>query len=105
MSELTIEVKRFDKKDSHAFMGGDNSNPSWEEYMSDYKEEFHPHLILIKEAIEKEGLIGMTGEQMQNEGISFAFSDGQHWSYTWRAWGDLMQAVVNKKEGYMTYYM
>lgn len=86
-------------------LGGDNSNPTWEEYMSYVKDEYKPHFELIKKAIEDNGWIGMTGEQQQDENISFKFSDGVHFGFSWRAWGDLMQAIVNKREGYMEYYM
>ena len=92
-------------EDYTPIMGGDNSNPTWEEYVNDLKDEYKPHFEMIKKAIIDNGWIGMTGEQQQDERISFKFSDGTHFGFSWRAWGDLMQAIVNKKEGYMTYYM
>jgi hypothetical protein len=33
------------------------------------------------------------------------FSDSKTISFTRRAWGDFVQAVVGKREGYMAYYM
>lgn len=85
--------------------GGMNTNPTWDEYVDGYKEEYKQHLQLIKKAIEENGWIGITGEDQQNLKIAFRFSDDSYWSFTWRAWGDLMQAIVNKREGYMAYYM
>lgn len=104
-SKLTVEILYHSDKEAHIFIGGDNRNLSWEEYLDEFKEEFKPHVRLLKEALVKAGHIGVTGEGQQNLGITFKFSDGQHWSYTWRGWGDMMQAVVNKREGYMAYYM
>jgi len=85
-------------------MGGDSSNPTWDEYLDGIYDEYKPHIIAIKEAIEKAGLVGKTANQIAND-IYFKFEDGVQISYSWRAWGDLMQAIVNKHEGYMTYYM
>lgn len=93
------------KEGEYAIMGGDDSNPSWEEYLEGFYEQFRPHLSLIKEAIEKNGWVGITGEEKQNQNIAFRFSDGTYFAFSWRAWGDLMQAIVNKNEGYMVYYM
>jgi hypothetical protein len=103
--KLTVEILYNSNKEAHIFIGGDDSNPSWEEYIDSFKNEYKPHLRLLKEALEKAGHIGITGQQQQELGITFMFSNGEHWSYTWRAWGDLMQAIVNKREGYMRYYM
>lgn len=84
-------------------MGGDSSNPTWEEYLVGWTEERHQHLEVLKQFITENGLIGTTGEA-QND-WTFKFSDGWHIGFSWRAWGDLMQAVVGKREGYLTYYM
>lgn len=83
--------------------GGDNSNPSWEEYLNDYKDMFKPHVVLIRKFIEDNGLVGISGNDT-NDWI-FKFSDGEIWGFTMRAWGDLMQSIVDKNEGYMAYYM
>ena len=95
--ELTAEDK------PHSFFGGDSSNPTWEEYLEDYKDEYKPHVLLIKKSIEENEMIGYKGEDADD--LYFKFSDGHIWGFTWRAWGDLMQSIVNKKEGYMAYYM
>lgn len=94
-------------KDDGTFqlIGGDSSNPSWDEYVEGYKEEYREHIKLIRKAIEENGWVGYTGEDQERENIQFRFSDGSLWGFSWRAWGDLMQAIVNKKEGYMAYYM
>jgi hypothetical protein len=111
MSEqkLTLEILRswIAGENATPIMGGDKSNPTWDEYISRIHPKWHPHFKLIREAIldRANGLYQITGEQKQNMGISFMFSDGEHWSFSWRAWGDLMQAIMNQREGYMAYYM
>lgn len=100
---LTVEIIRDSTEDYAPMLGGDDSNPSWEAYLNDYKEEYRPHVLLLKKSIEENGLVGETGQYANN--LSFKFSDGQHWGFSWRAWGDLMQAIVDKNEGYMAYYM
>lgn len=106
MSDLKIvDFHDIGEDNCTAIMGGDDSNPTWQEYSDSVKDEYKQHFELIKKAIEDNGWIGMTGERQQNENISFKFSDGIHYRFTWRAWGDLMQAIVGKREGYMKYYM
>jgi len=86
-------------------MGGNATNPTWKEYLNEYDENFISRVKLIRKSIENNGLIGYTGYKIQELGISFKFSDGVHFAYTLRAWGDLMQAIVGKREGYNAYYM
>lgn len=88
----------------HNLLGGDDRNPTWEEYLADYKEEYQPYILLIKKSIEENGMVGGTGSRYANDTI-FKFSDGNIFTFSWRAWGDLMQAIVDKKEGYIAYYM
>ena len=90
----------------HTISGGDDSNPTWEEYLEGWEEDFRPHLTAIKECIETHNLIGCTGEAFCNK-YHFQFDDEEKTqiAFTWRAWGDLMQAIVGKREGYMAYYM
>ena len=95
--ELTEEHK------VHTFLGGDSNNPSWEDYIDEYAGEYLPHVLLVRKSIEENGMIGYTGQDAND--LYFKFSDGEIWYYSWRAWGDLMQAIVNKNEGYITYYM
>lgn len=85
-------------------MGGDPRNPTWEEYVDQYLEEFQPHIELMKDGITKLGWVGETGGNKANDTF-FVFSDGTSIGLTWRAWGDFMQAIVGKQEGYMAYYM
>lgn len=101
---LKLTVTNKYNGEQHGIMGGDDRNPTWEEYLGCYKEEYHPHFELVKKAITKLGWVGETAEHIANYWC-FVFSDGTAFSFSWRAWGDLMQAIVNKKEGYMTYYM
>lgn len=71
--------------------------------MDSYKEEFKPYIIAIRECIERCGLIGKAANEI-GEGLHFVFEDGVRIAFTWRGWGDLLQAIVGKREGYMAYY-
>lgn len=104
--DFTVELCYNDPDECEVIMGGDSSNPTWDEYLKKFENlEFQKRIYLIRYVIEENGLVGITGERKQDLGISFKFSDGVHLSFTWRAWGDLMQAIVNKREGYVEYYM
>jgi hypothetical protein len=85
-------------------MGGMSDPPTWDEYLDSFIDKYQPHFLLIKESIEKNNLIGETASNYANY-IAFSFSDGIYITFSWRAWGDLMQSIINKKEGYMKYYM
>lgn len=100
--ELTVTNRYPEYYES--IMGGINNPPSWKEYISDYPKELRPKFLLIKDAIKKLGWIGKTGEEISNN-YCFIFSDGVSIGFSWRAWGDLMSALINKREGYMKYYM
>jgi hypothetical protein len=101
--EIVTHYVQADGEDYSPMLGGDDSNPSWEEYLNDYKEEFKPHILLLKKSIEENDLVGYTGQDADD--LYFKFSDGNVMGFSWRGWGDLMQAIVNKNEGYMAYYM
>lgn len=83
--------------------GGDSSNPTWDEYLSGWFEDIQPKIKAMRQCIEDNDLIGVGANQICND-IYFKFEDGTIITFSWRAWGDLMQAIVNKREGYMTYY-
>ena len=101
---LELIVTTDNIEDYSVISGGLDSSPNWEEYLSDYSNEFKGHLVLIKQAIEKLGWVGETAEHRANETL-FYFSDNIVLGFSWRAWGDLMSAIVGKNEGYMAYYM
>lgn len=84
--------------------GGDPSNPTWDEYIEGFGTEAVPYLQAVRECCEREGIVGTTGEQMANDHY-FEFDDGSTLAFSWRAWGDLMSAIADKREGYMAYYM
>ncbi len=94
-----------------ALRGGLRSAPSWTEYKkifqnhtkSRFNKDSWPHLIAIKAKVIACGLLNKTASEVANH-IMFLTSDGYLYRYTWRAWGDLIQAIHNKREGYMTYY-
>lgn len=100
---LDHELTPADQEKCTPFMGGMDTNPSWKEYVDLFMDEYHDHIRLIRKCIEENYLVGSTGQDADE--FNFKFSDGNLWSYSWRAWGDLMQAIVDKKEGYMAYYM
>jgi poly-D-alanine transfer protein DltD len=100
---LSVELVKISETNYETILGGDDSNPNWEEYINQYRDEWKAHIQLIKKFVEENGLIGTTGET-QNQ-WAFKFSDGNAFGFTWRGWGDFMQAIVNKREGYMAYYM
>lgn len=101
---LELTVTTVHPENYTLLMGGMDASPSWEEYLSGYKDEYKPHLELVKRAIEDLGWIGETAEHKANQWC-FVFSDGTSFSFSWRGWGDLMSAIVGKHEGYMAYYM
>lgn len=100
--ELTVTTNH--PEDYQRIIGGMDISPNWEEYLSDYKNEFKPHFKLIKKAIEDLGWVGETADRKAND-TCFVFSDKTALCFSWRAWGDLMSAIVGKNEGYMAYYM
>lgn len=102
--ELQIITTKEDVEDYDPIIGGMSESLSWNEYIDEYDKELRPHIALIKRAIIKLGWVGKTGDQKANN-TYFFFSDGIKTGFSWRAWGDLMQAIVNKREGYMEYYM
>ncbi len=85
--------------------GGDPSNPSWKEYLDNFKKEWQPHIVAIKDVLEREGLIGSSGESFDNRYFELDDEYQTKIAFSWRAHGDLMQAIVDKREGYITYYM
>jgi hypothetical protein len=84
--------------------GGDDSNPTWEEYVEQFVDEFKPRMNAIRDLVKEEHLVGERANNFCN-GNYFEFPDGMKIGFSWRAWGDFMQALVGKREGYMTYYM
>lgn len=104
---LTVEivVKGEQPDDNYqVIMGGDPGNPTWEEYLDQFKTEGQERVKLIREALTQHGLLGRCADEVCNE-TAFKFSDGVVWGFTWRAWGDLQQAIEGQRRGYMTYYM
>lgn len=104
IGDLKITVCSESDANNSVIIGGTDPAESWEEYHGNFKDEYKPHVELIRSAIEALGWVGDTAEKRAND-TSFHFSDGEVWDFTWRAWGDLMSAIVDKKEGYMKYYM
>lgn len=97
-----------DKFPKHVILMGGwrlNDPPSREEYLDNWSDEFRSYIQAIIECIEREGMVGWTGECADKSDVHFEFEDGHKVSFSWRAWGDLMNAVVDEREGYIAYYM
>lgn len=89
-------------ENSLGWLGGNPENPTWEEYLADFSDDFHPFLEAIRKHCE-DNQLDLYGEDMNNG--AFLLSDGRQIGFTWRGWGDFRQAMVGKREGYMQYYM
>lgn len=100
--EITVVTHIYCK--CQGMMGGMEETPDWEEYLSDINDDYKPHFELIRLAIIELGWVGETADRFANY-ICFTFSDGFGISFSWRAWGDIMSAIVGNREGYMAYYM
>lgn len=84
--------------------GGRHDNPTLEEYINELTDEWKPRIKILADFIKKSQYYKMTASDFCNDN-HFRFSDGREIAFTWRGWGDFMQAIVGKREGYMTYYM
>ncbi len=105
---MKAEIKTGDgwdeDNDNHVrLMGGDLMNPTWREYLDDFSSEWRAVMIAIARCVRKSWCWKITANKCCT--IWFETDDGHTLKFSWRAWGDFMQALVNKREGYMTYYM
>ncbi len=105
MKKLTVEVVQ-DEQDENIVIvtGGRADNPTFEEYISDLTPEWKEKMKVLKYFLKESEYYKITADRFCNDN-HFRFSDGREIGFTWRAWGDLMQAIVGEREGYMTYYM
>lgn len=106
---MKVELKTgdypYDSKmypNNHIICGGDPFNPMWPQYLVQYKREWGKYFSCIRQYIIDFNLLGTPGSAMNDR--YFEFSDGIILAFTWRAWGDLMQAIIGKREGYVNYY-
>jgi hypothetical protein len=83
--------------------GGDSSNPIWGEYIETYPITIQPYVIEIRKVVEQNNWYTKTGKDMNN--TVFEFIDGVTFAFSWRAWGDLIQAIGYQREGYLNHYM
>lgn len=111
MTKLTATVEPWPEEDEEAddennltMFGGDTSNPTWDEYLSMFKPEWPERFEAVRECVEREGLTDTCADEFCNDN-QFRISDGSRVSFSWRGWGDLLQAIAGKREGYMRYYM
>lgn len=97
------ELSEADLAQREVMFGGMRNPPSWETYIkSCIRPGRRRHSRLMKKWLLKKPRI-LCGDEVNN--ISFRFSDGVIIAFTCRGWGDFAQAVVDKREGYMKYYM
>ncbi len=89
----------FDAKEGH----------NWERYLNEFCKDVHQHLNMLRDDIIKRE-IWQCGDWHQKNNIECVpvFSDGFHFSGSYRGWGDLMAAVwssvYNVKYNYMHFY-
>lgn len=93
------------KMDGNYFihLGSIDPAPSWEEYLKGFKKEYQPYILAIREAVKDADLLGIPANRIADT-IWFECSDGIAIAFSWRAWGDLIQSIRNKQEGYMVFY-
>ena len=105
MKKLTVKVV-LNQIDENMIVlcGGRHDNPTWDEYLKDVSSEWKEKMNVLKEFVKKSDYYKITADKFCNDN-HFRFSDGREIAFTWRAWGDFMQAIVGKREGYMKYYM
>lgn len=83
--------------------GGDPNNPMWAEYVDSFPRAVQPYIYQIRKHTEENRLLEKSGKDMNN--VIYEFIDGVTISFSWRAWGDFIQAIHNKREGYCKYDM
>jgi len=85
-------------------MGGDKRNPTWGEYIEKWPDHEREEIEAIRSAVEASAFRRSTAANFCN-GHFFELSNGHTVRFTWRAWGDLIQAMEGKREGYLAYYI
>lgn len=102
---LTVEIVQDQKDpDQLALLGGRMDCPTLEEYLSELTDEWKERMSVLAEFIKSSHVYKETADRFCND-YHFRFSDGREIAFSWRAWGDFMQAIVGEREGYMAYYM
>jgi len=101
LRDLTDE--QFAELDPFIVSGGLDDPPTWDGYLDFMPLDLGPYLSGIRKAIEDGGLVGTLACDFCNEHYWQA-DDGVRIVFTWRAWGDLMQAIIGKCQGYWSYY-
>lgn len=100
--ELTTSLKYVNPSIISNIKGGRKRPPNWTEYIYYLEENIRPHLILIRKVIEEKNWVGKSGEEIANY-WNFFFNDGQVLGFSLNGWGDLMQSIVGKREGFRKY--
>jgi len=108
VGELTLKISNQIIDESEidyikSISGVNTFHPSWDEYLDLMPIELTVHLHLLKKGIIALGWYGKTASEITDK-WNFYFSDGKVINFTNRGWGDLMSAIINKREGYEAYY-
>ena len=83
--------------------GGLEPAPSWDKYVEIQGPTARPLLDSARAWLSsREGKIPNAFDWAADHYLEF--SDGRTLSFTFRAWGDFAQAVVDQREGYLSYY-
>lgn len=99
----SVSAEHAEKGNVITVWGGINPPPDWNEYLAGFKLEARPKILAIRKLLIKENLTRTFANQMANETVFFFPEDGIYIWFTWRAWGDLIQSIENKREGYRQY--
>jgi len=90
--------------ESYGWFGGITPAPSWDEYLDSFNDIGKEVVTAVRACIEENNMVGAKAGDVCND-TWFEMDNGKSVTFTWRGWGDLMQAIVDKREGYMAYYM
>lgn len=83
-----------------------DTNPVWEEYIAGWPTAYREYISTIRQAVEADSTVykmnAMTLKRLRYE----IRVGGQelHFSFTYRAWGDFMSAIIGERESYLQYY-
>jgi hypothetical protein len=85
-------------------LGGINQKLMWSEYVASFEDEVvQKQLELVKAYIIDHELEGMCGMEYQNSPHDAAIGEIFPSNFSFRAWGDLMAALMNTMEGARKY--
>ncbi len=84
-------------------LGGFDPPPDWDEYVAEYHENLRPYLETARQWLLAKDEWPGASDFAACEFL--LFSDGIGMVFSWRAFGDFLQAVAGRREGYLEYYL